>query len=201
MISAMERTPKMTQLKLGKIIDPSLRRRHEQATMANRDLLRQQRVAAGATDTRKAAGRQVDWAAEARSVAESLPYEYGVPVEAESSEARQQKYSVYGSPLWKAAKEEERAAVLSAFQTNTKVTSLVLVNGFITDALAAAHLAALLQSNSTLTSINLESNHISSAGIEAIAAGLDANTTLTELKLANQGIAFSQVRRWLRRRV
>jgi len=43
-----------------------------------------------------------------------------------------------------------------------------------------------------LTSLNLESNSISSAGIEALANGLQKNGGLRQLKLANQHLAFSQ---------
>ena len=42
-------------------------------------------------------------------------------------------------------------------------------------------------------SLNLESNRISTSGIEALAAALPSNTSLRELKLANQsGQPYSQ---------
>merc|ERR1712050_587014 len=76
--------------------------------------------------------------------------------------------------------------------SNTKVTALVLVNSFITDSLVTTNLATMLKANRSITSLNLESNMISAAGIEAIAAALNANSTLTQLKLTNQGLAASQ---------
>lgn len=44
----------------------------------------------------------------------------------------------------------------------------------------------MLQRNKTLTSLNLETNSISSGGILALADGLRVNRSLRELKLANQ---------------
>ncbi len=186
LLDAMEATPQLTTLKTGKIVDPSLRRRADAATMANRDQLRKRRVAAGVADARRAAGRTCDWALEARNVAGSSPYAYGVPLEGANAAERQAIYSVGGTPLWKAATEAERAAVLAAFATNTKVVSLVLVNALLSDALVASHMAPVLRANRTMTSLNLESNMIGNEGLAAIAAGLESNTTLTELKLANQ---------------
>ena len=53
-------------------------------------------------------------------------------------------------------------------------------------------IAESLRTNPTLTSLNLESNSISSVGLEAIADALRTNTVLTELKVANQRSPFSQ---------
>ena len=44
----------------------------------------------------------------------------------------------------------------------------------------------VLQVNGTIQTLSLESNSISSAGVTAIAAALESNTSLRELKLANQ---------------
>jgi len=192
LIDAMEKTPKMTQLHVGKIIDPSLRRRHESVTMSNRDLLRKQRVAAGQKDARAAAGQRVDWAAEARHIAQSKPFEHGTPPGGVSGDP-QRTYSVLNSPLWRAATDKERVDVFCAFASNTVVTSLVLVNAQLSDSMVASAVVGVLQKNTTLTSLSLESNMISSTALEAIAAGLGGNQTLTELRLANQGVAGSQV--------
>jgi hypothetical protein len=193
LVEAMESTPKLIHLRVGKVIDPQLTRRLDAAQMANRDLLRQQRVAEGSfKDTRRAATKVIHWEVEAQRVATSQPYEYGVPLEAVEEGAQQTTYTVAGSPLWRAATERERVAVIEAFHTNQKVTSLALPSALITDAIAAAQLGELLEFNQTLTSLNVESNLISSAGVEAIARGVAANSTLTELRMANQGIAMSQ---------
>ena len=50
----------------------------------------------------------------------------------------------------------------------------------------------MLGRNATLTSLNLESNELQSGALEALAGALAANTTLRELKLANQRKNFSQ---------
>ena len=192
LLDAMEQTPQLTTLAVGKVIDPALRRRLDAVTMANRDLHRQHRVANQQHDTRKASVKAFDWAVEARNISESRPFEYCKPDDATSEAAKQLSYVATGSALWNAAKEEERIAVLAAFCSNTKVTSLVLANALLTDAVVADQFEALLASNSTLTSLNLESNRVASAGVHALAAGLLRNTTLSELKLANQHLAISQ---------
>ena len=53
-------------------------------------------------------------------------------------------------------------------------------------------MADALRANAYMTSLNLESNSISSVGLEAIAEALRTNTSLSELKLANQRATFSQ---------
>ena len=53
-------------------------------------------------------------------------------------------------------------------------------------------LGEVLAENGTLTSLNVESNLIFTAGIEAIATALGRNGRLRELKLANQHLAFGQ---------
>ena len=54
-------------------------------------------------------------------------------------------------------------------------------------------LAGALRRNVSVTSLNLESNSISSDGIDAIATMITVNSTLKELRLANQHLSFSQV--------
>lgn len=191
LIDAMEATPTMTTLKLGKIVDPTQRMRLDAVTMANLDRQRQLRVASGAKDARRAAGKGVDWAVEARNVAGGWPHEYGAPSDAADDTERRQTYTVHGNPLWRAATEAERRAVLAAFTTNATITTLSLVNAVVKDE-AAEQLAEALKTNSTLTTVNAESNHIASAGFEALAGAIEVNTTVTELKLANQGLAMSQ---------
>ena len=66
-----------------------------------------------------------------------------------------------------------------------------MVNAFVGDDLACAW-GRVLTLNQSITSLNLESNSISSAGIEALADGVRASTQLRQLKLANQHVNFSQ---------
>jgi len=46
--------------------------------------------------------------------------------------------------------------------------------------------AEMLQSNTTLQSLNIESNFITAQGMMAIAKALRENSTLTEIKIDNQ---------------
>ncbi len=75
----------------------------------------------------------------------------------------------------------------TALQTNTTLTALNLEwNGI--DAAGATALATVLQTNTTLTALNLEWNDIGAAGATALATALQTNTTLTELNLDGNDI-------------
>ena len=76
--------------------------------------------------------------------------------------------------------QEERERVVRAFASNDVVHSIEMVNALVNDKLAIAWGEVLL-SNDSITSLNLESNSISSSGIEALAAGLKANSRLRQL--------------------
>ncbi|KAM6972059.1 tropomodulin-1 isoform 2-T3 [Aplochiton taeniatus] len=77
---------------------------------------------------------------------------------------------------------KEYAAVL---QENTVVERLSIVGTRSNDPVAFA-LAEMLKVNNTLKSLNVESNFITGAGILALIAALQHNTTLLELKIDNQ---------------
>lgn len=47
-------------------------------------------------------------------------------------------------------------------------------------------IAEMLQSNTTLESLNIESNFITAQGMMAIVKALQENSTLTEIKIDNQ---------------
>lgn len=68
---------------------------------------------------------------------------------------------------------------------NTAVKVFALANTRADDHVAFA-IAIMLKSNKTLTSINLDSNHITGKGILAIFRALLQNSTLTELRFHNQ---------------
>ncbi|XP_029428550.1 leiomodin-1 [Rhinatrema bivittatum] len=72
-----------------------------------------------------------------------------------------------------------------ALEFNTVVKMFALANTRADDHIALA-IAAMLRSNKTITSINLDSNHITGKGILAIFRALQHNTTLTELRFHNQ---------------
>ncbi|KAM9321673.1 leiomodin-1 [Gastrophryne carolinensis] len=72
-----------------------------------------------------------------------------------------------------------------ALEFNTVVKTFSLANTRADDHIAGA-IAVLLKSNKTITSINLDSNHITGKGILAIFRALQHNDTLTELRFHNQ---------------
>ncbi|KAE8623741.1 hypothetical protein XENTR_v10005714 [Xenopus tropicalis] len=72
-----------------------------------------------------------------------------------------------------------------ALEFNTVVKVFSLANTRADDHIALA-IAALLKSNKIITSINLDSNHITGKGILAIFRALQHNDTLTELRFHNQ---------------
>ena len=67
-----------------------------------------------------------------------------------------------------------------------------MANASVGDA-AAVLWAQVLRANATITALNLESNAISSGGVEALAEALACHPrSLKELKLANQRVTYSQ---------
>ncbi|CBY32232.1 unnamed protein product [Oikopleura dioica] len=72
-----------------------------------------------------------------------------------------------------------------ALKSNTSVKSFSIANTKSTDVVAQA-LAAVLCQNSTLTTLNIETNFITTEGMLAIVEALSANTTLSEIRFANQ---------------
>ncbi|XP_068125452.1 leiomodin-1 isoform X2 [Hyperolius riggenbachi] len=72
-----------------------------------------------------------------------------------------------------------------ALEFNTVVKTFSLANTRADDHIALA-IAVLLKSNKTITSINLDSNHITGKGILAIFRALQHNDTLIELRFHNQ---------------
>ncbi|OCU00713.1 tropomodulin-1 isoform X3 [Xenopus laevis] len=72
-----------------------------------------------------------------------------------------------------------------AMKTNTHVQKLSIVGTRSNDPVAYA-LADMLKVNSTLKSLNVESNFISGTGILSIIESLQYNTSLVELKIDNQ---------------
>ena len=80
------------------------------------------------------------------------------------------------------------AAVLAAvLETNTTLTKLVL-NGNSIGPVGAESLATVLKTNTTLTNLGLSQNNIGPAGAESLAAALKTNTTLTNLSLVENNI-------------
>ncbi|XP_036685037.1 leiomodin-1 isoform X2 [Balaenoptera musculus] len=72
-----------------------------------------------------------------------------------------------------------------ALEFNTAVKVFALANTRADDHVAFA-IAIMLKANKTITSLNLDSNHITGKGILAIFRALLQNTSLTELRFHNQ---------------
>ncbi|KAG9260465.1 leiomodin-1 [Astyanax mexicanus] len=72
-----------------------------------------------------------------------------------------------------------------ALNNNTHIKSFALANCRADDHVAYA-IAGTLRNNKTLTSVNLDSNLLTSKGIMALVQALQYNSTLTELRFHNQ---------------
>ncbi|XP_023150232.1 leiomodin-1 [Amphiprion ocellaris] len=72
-----------------------------------------------------------------------------------------------------------------ALHNNTHIKAVALANCRADDHVAYA-IAGTLRSNKTITSINLDSNHLTGKGILSLIQALQHNATLTELRFQNQ---------------
>uniref|UniRef100_A0A3Q4MDE2 Leiomodin-1 n=1 Tax=Neolamprologus brichardi TaxID=32507 RepID=A0A3Q4MDE2_NEOBR len=72
-----------------------------------------------------------------------------------------------------------------ALHNNTHVKTFALANCRADDHVAYA-IAGTIRSNNTITSINLDSNHLTGKGILSLIQALQHNSTLTELRFQNQ---------------
>ncbi|MEQ2304432.1 Tropomodulin-3, partial [Ameca splendens] len=72
-----------------------------------------------------------------------------------------------------------------AMEKNTHITKFSLAATRSNDPVAVAF-SDMLRENKTLRSLNLESNFITGAGVQALVEALRDNDTLTEIKIDNQ---------------
>lgn len=72
-----------------------------------------------------------------------------------------------------------------ALHNNSHIKTFALANCRADDHVAYA-IAGMLRSNKTITSINLDSNHLTGKGILSLIQALQHNSTLTELRFQNQ---------------
>lgn len=72
-----------------------------------------------------------------------------------------------------------------ALRSNTHVRVFSLANTRADDPVALA-IAKMLRENSSIVSLNIESNYVSGRGVLALVQALPANNTLTELRFHNQ---------------
>ncbi|XP_052460112.1 leiomodin-1 [Carassius gibelio] len=84
-----------------------------------------------------------------------------------------------------AIKTDTLIQLAEGLRSNTHIKTFCLANTRADDHVAFA-IAATLRNNSTLTSINLDSNHLTGKGILAIINSLQHNSTLMELRFHNQ---------------
>ena len=82
---------------------------------------------------------------------------------------------------------EDVRALAAALEKNSTVTSLDLVLNSIKDE-GAERLAAALEKNSTVTRLILSGNDIGPEGVATLAAALETNSTLTSFHLRYNGI-------------
>ena len=94
-------------------------------------------------------------------------------------------YILTGSNEWRAATKAERRAVIEAFATNAHHRFVCMSDSMIDDDLARSWASVLAAPSCTIEQLSLESNPISSAGIEALASALPSNSSLRVLKLRN----------------
>uniref|UniRef100_H3DMB1 Leiomodin-2 n=1 Tax=Tetraodon nigroviridis TaxID=99883 RepID=H3DMB1_TETNG len=81
--------------------------------------------------------------------------------------------------------QETLVRFAEALRTNTHVRVFSLANTRADDTVALA-IAKMLKENSSITSLNVESNFVTGKGVMALVQALPGNNTLTELRFHNQ---------------
>ena len=116
--------------------------------------------------------KAVEWLDEAAKIATNQQCYYG----SEEGTGDGTSFSLTGhnAALWARATIPERRAVIDAFASNTVVINVAMVNAYINDELGTMW-GSVLTRNQTITSLNVESNSITSGGMSAIAAALRVN--------------------------
>ncbi|XP_040841157.1 leiomodin-1 [Ochotona curzoniae] len=124
------------------------------------------------------------------------------PAEAPAKAEEEAAHSIFDEPLEKVKNNDPEMTEVNvnnsdcitneilvrfteALEFNTVVKVFALANTRADDHVAFA-IAIMLKANKTITSLNLDSNHITGKGILAIFRALLQNSTLTELRFHNQ---------------
>uniref|UniRef100_A0A3Q0SHJ7 Leiomodin-3 n=1 Tax=Amphilophus citrinellus TaxID=61819 RepID=A0A3Q0SHJ7_AMPCI len=81
--------------------------------------------------------------------------------------------------------QETLVRFAEALRSNTHVRTFSLANTRADDPVALA-IAKMLKQNSSIISLNIESNYVSGKGVMALVQALPGNNTLTELRFHNQ---------------
>ena len=211
LIDAFETVPTCIKLRLGTIFDDVERRRYIAIETAHIELMRLRRGKGGPKEVRKKVTTEKKkdelgetiWTIEAEKIAKTSETTMGRPRDGATAEEMmaaeeegrpqpklkwrdpQTHYILTGSPEWRSATKAERRVVIEAFATNKKMTTVSMSDSDIDDDLARSWATVLAQPTCIIESLTLESNPLSSAGIEAIASALPSNQSLTELRLRN----------------
>lgn len=139
----------------------------------------------------------------AKETKETSESNFSKPVDGSSSQSKEEEAtSIFDEPLERVKNNDPEMIEVNVnnsdcitneilvrfaevLEFNTVVKVFALANTRADDHVAFA-IAIMLKSNKTLTSINLDSNHITGKGILAIFRALLQNSTLTELRFHNQ---------------
>ena len=90
-----------------------------------------------------------------------------------------------GDKLFLAMKPDDRNAAARGLSGNTHIKSVKMTMLQLDDAFCC-ELAGALRTNSTIEKINLDSNRIGAAGIQALLGALAENSVVTELQVRHQ---------------
>jgi hypothetical protein len=90
-----------------------------------------------------------------------------------------------GDKLFLAMKPDDRNAAARGLSGNTHIKSVKMTMLQLDDAFCC-ELAGALRTNSTIEKINLDSNRIGAAGIQALLGALAENSLVTELQVRHQ---------------
>lgn len=156
----------------------------------------QQRIAAVEAGAAKSI-----WASEARRISDNVQPLLGQPLntlrgtEGDGAGRRGPRrgpwrdpsttYVLTGSVEWSGALTWERRTLIESFRSNGTLATVEAADCHIDDEMAMAWAAVLSRPECAIRSLRLDSNPISSVGVEALAAALRTNRSLTELALNN----------------
>ena len=118
------------------------------------------------------------WGDEAARIASSEETKLGRPDNEDDTMPWRDPSTTYvltGCAEWRGATKSERRAVIEAFSTNTRLTSVHMSDSMIDDDLARAWASVLACPTCIIESLTLESNPISSSGIEVHRSPLTAH--------------------------
>ncbi|KAJ6660997.1 hypothetical protein lerEdw1_016798 [Lerista edwardsae] len=199
-------TEKITDLKKGTEKDKKTEDKHETEKTGGKkpDLKQGAKLGSEEKPPRDSKGVSgVKNSTPAKETKETSESNLSKPVDGSSSQSKEEEAtSIFDEPLERVKNNDPEMTEINVnnsdcitneilvrfaevLEFNTVVKVFALANTRADDHVAFA-IAIMLKSNKTLTSINLDSNHITGKGILAIFRALLQNSTLTELRFHNQ---------------